>query len=93
MTGFAVAIVTVAGSPTTTVGTATATGVVVVVVVSTTGRAGTAGGGAETICDSGSEAQPAKRTMAPQHARTGVKCLIARMEDEPDRNIILVFII
>ena len=87
-----VAIVTVAGFPSTTAGIATAAGVVVVVVV-TTGLLGTVGGGAEITCDTGSEAQPAKRTRAPQHARTGVSCLAAQTEAERDRNIIFVFIL
>jgi hypothetical protein len=68
-----------AGFPAITPGTVS--GVVVVVVV-VTERVGAGGGGAETTCDSGSETQPARRLRAPQHARTGVSCLIVRTEAE-----------
>lgn len=77
--GVAVVYVTLAGVPTITPGTVS--GVVVVVVV-VTERVGAGGGGAETMCDSGSEAQPARRLRAPQHAKTGVSCLIVRTEAE-----------
>lgn len=70
----------VAGTPVvvvTYVGFATTTGLVVVVVVIVV-AAGTdtvvvRGGGAETRCESGSEAQPARRTRAPQSTEAGAK--------------------
>jgi hypothetical protein len=77
--GTAFAMVTLAGFAATTPGIVS--GVVVVVVV-VTERVGAGGGGAETICDSGAEAQPARRLRAPQHAKTGVSCLIVRTEAE-----------
>jgi hypothetical protein len=85
-----VAIVTLAGFPATTAGIVS--GVVVVVVV-VTERVGAGGGGVETMCDSGSETQPARRPSAPQHAKTDVSCLTARTEAERNRRItIFVFI-
>jgi hypothetical protein len=87
-TGVVVAIVILAGFP--TAGTATAIGVVVVVVV--TELADADGGGAETICDSGSEAQPARRTRAPQHRTAGVSCLTAQIEAERIRILNFIFI-
>jgi hypothetical protein len=66
---------------------------VVVVVVVVTERVGAGGGGAETMCDSGSEAQPARRPSAPQNAKTGVSRLIMRTEAERDGKVIIfVFI-
>jgi hypothetical protein len=47
------------------------TGLVVVVVV-TARLFGGGGGGAETMCDSGSEAQPPSNASAPQKAATGI---------------------
>ena len=67
MTGAAEAV-TYPGFATTTPGAATATGVDVVVVVVITAFDGGGGGGAETKCDSGSEAQPARKPRAPQQA-------------------------
>ena len=84
--GVVVAIVTLAGFPTTTAGIVS--GVVVVVVV-VTERVGVGGGSAETMCDSGSETQPARRLMAPQHAKTDVSCLTVRTEAERDSRIII----
>ena len=81
-----VAIVTLAGFPTTTAGIVS--GVVVVVVV-VTERVGVGGGSAETMRDSGSETQPARRLRAPQHAKIGVSCLTARAEAERDSRIII----
>jgi hypothetical protein len=60
-------------------------GVVVVVVVTELAGAGEVGGREVTICESGSEAQPARRPRAPQQARRGVSCLTARAEAERDR--------
>ncbi len=83
-------MVTLAGFPTNTPGTVS--GVVVVVVV-VTERVGAGGGGAETMCDRGSEAQPARRPRIPQNAKTGVNCLIRRTEAERDRKLMsFVFI-
>lgn len=76
--GVVVATVTLAGVPMTA---GIVSGVVVVVVV-VTERVGAGGGGVETVCDSGPEAQPARRLIAPQNATTGVKFLITRMEAE-----------
>jgi hypothetical protein len=45
---------------------------VVVVVVVVTDRVGAGGGGAETVCDLGPEAQPAKNPKAAQHRRDKV---------------------
>jgi hypothetical protein len=73
-------------------GVVTATGVVIVVVV-TTALVGVGGGGAESRCDSGSDAQPAKRARTPQQARTGVICQAARAEAEGDRRLRIVFFI
>ena len=84
--GVVVAIVTLAGFPAITAGIVS--GVVVVVVV-VTERVGAGGGGAETVCDSGSETQPAKRPRAPQQAKTDVSCLTARTEAERDSRIII----
>jgi hypothetical protein len=66
---------------------------VVVVVVVVTERVGAGGGGAETMCDPGSEAQPAKRPMTPQNAKIGVNCLITLMEAERDRKVIIFVLI
>ena len=83
-------MVTLAGFPAITPGTVS--GVVVVVVV-VTERVGAGGGGAETRCDSGAEAQPARRPKAPQNTRTGVSCLIVRTEAERYRKLLIfVFI-
>jgi hypothetical protein len=65
--GVEVAMVSVVEFPTTPAGIVS--GVVVVVVV-VTERVGAGGGSEETVCDSGSEAQPASRPMAPQIANT-----------------------
>ncbi len=69
-------IVLVVGTPAvvvTYVGVATTTGllVVVVVIVVLVGADNAPGGGAETRCDSGSEAQPARNTTAPQNTEAG----------------------
>ena len=72
------------------VGLAMATGVVV---VTSTGPVGVGGGGAETTCDSGSEAQPPKMPRMPQQAMTGASCLTARAEAEGDRRVRIVFFI
>jgi hypothetical protein len=86
-----VAYVTVAGLPVTTAGTVS--GVVVVVVV-VTERVGAGGGGAETMCESGAVAQPARRPKALQQTKTGVSCLTKRAEAERDvKVIIFVFIL
>jgi len=82
----AVAYVTVAGLPVTTAGTVS--GVVVVVVV-VTERVGAGGGGAETMCESGAETQPASRPKALQQARTGVNCLSTRTAAERDIKVII----
>ena len=73
-------------------GLITTTGGFVVVVVVTTVLVGAAGGGAETTCESGSEAQPARRLRAPQQARRGVSCLTARAEAERDKRLRIGFI-
>jgi hypothetical protein len=83
--GVAVVIVVLPG---TTAGIVS--GVVVVVVV-VTERVGAGGGGAETVCESGPEAQPARR---PQNARTGVSRLITRTEVKRSGKIVIfVFIV
>jgi len=66
-----------------TAGAATATGVIVVVVV-VTAFVGAGGGGADTTCETGSEAQPARRTSAPQKAKTGANGLLVRAEAGTD---------
>jgi len=58
---------------------------VVVVVVVVIARVGAGGGGAETMCDSGSDAQPPSRTRTPQPAMTDGKCQAAQAEAEGDR--------
>ena len=88
--GVVVAIVTLAGFPTTTAGIVS--GVVVVVVV-VTERVGTGGGGEKTKCESGPVWQPVRIPSRPQQTKTGVNLLIARAELEEDRNVrILMFI-
>jgi hypothetical protein len=67
-----------AGVPATT---GIVSGVVVVVVV-VTERVGAGGGGALTVCDSGAEAQPARRPSVPQQAMMDVYCLSAWTEAE-----------
>jgi len=62
-------------------------GVVVVVVVTEPVGADVDGGRVVTICESGSEAQPARIPRAPQQARRGVSCLTARAEAERDRSL------
>jgi hypothetical protein len=62
-------------------------GVVVVVVVTELFGVDADGGRVVTICESGSEAQPARRPRAPQQARRGVSCLTARAEAERDRRL------
>ena len=85
--GVAVVIVVLPGLPTTA---GIVSGVVVVVVV-VTERVGAGGGGAETVCESGPEAQPARR---PQNARIGVSRLITRTEVERNgKMVIFVFIV
>jgi hypothetical protein len=59
----------------------------IVVVVVVTERAGSDGGGAETTCDSGSEAQPARRPRAPQQAKNCVRSLAARTEIDWDKRL------
>jgi hypothetical protein len=71
-------------------GVAIGTGFVVVVVVVITVLFGAGGGGAETTCDSGSVAQPARKPRTPQHAATRVNCLAARAEAERDRRVGIV---
>lgn len=63
-----VVVVTYAGFPGTGTVVATPVGVVDVVVVVTL-LVGAIGGGAETTCEVGSVAQPAKRPTAPQSPR------------------------
>jgi hypothetical protein len=63
------------------------------VVVVTTARVGVGGGGAETMCDSGSFAQPAKRASTPQQARTGARDLPAREEAAEEGILGIVFFI
>jgi hypothetical protein len=78
------AFVTYAGFVTTTAGEVTATGADEVVVVVVTARVlGGGGGGAETKCDSGSVAQPARKPRAPQQATAA----------KGDRNVRIVFFI
>jgi hypothetical protein len=62
-------------------------------VVVITVLAGVGGGGAESICDSGSVAQPAKRPRTLQQAIIGENCLTARAEAEGDRRLRIVFFI
>lgn len=89
-TGVAVVTITLAGLPAATPGIVS--GVVVVVVV-VTERVGAGGGGEDTMCDSGSVAQPARMPRVPQQAMTEVSRRAARMEVKRDgRNIIFVFI-
>jgi hypothetical protein len=64
--GAPVVVVTYAGFATTT-----GLLVVVVVIVVVAGAVVVRGGGAETRCDSGSEAQPARKTRAPQSTEAG----------------------
>ena len=87
----AVVTVVLPGFPTTTAGIVSGDVVVVVVV---TERVGAGGGGVETICESGPEAQPASKPRIPQKGRIGESRLITRIEVEPDsRVVIFVFIV
>jgi hypothetical protein len=79
--GVAVVLITLTGLPATA---GIVSGVVVVVVV--TGRIGAGGGGDETMCDSGSVAQLAKRPRVPQQAITKVSCRTVRTGVERDKN-------
>jgi hypothetical protein len=81
-------IVFVVGTPVvvvTYVGFATTTGLVVVVVVNVVlvGAVAVPGGGEETRCDSGSEAQPARKTRAPQNTEAGAKRWIIGLDMVP----------
>jgi hypothetical protein len=66
-----------AGAPlvvVTYVGVATTAGFdVVVVIVVLVGAIAVPGGGEETRCDSGSEAQPARKARAPHNTEAGAK--------------------
>jgi hypothetical protein len=82
---------TLAGVPATTAGMVS--GVVTVVVV-VTERVGAGGGGAETVCDSGPLAQPARRPSVPQQAMMEVYCLSAWTEAKLEgRRIFFIFIV
>jgi hypothetical protein len=85
-----VAVVTSAlpGLPTTTVGAVP--GVVVVVVVITE-RTGSGGGGAQTTCDSGSVAQPARSPSVPQVIRMVVSRAVVRTGVELESNVTFLF--
>jgi hypothetical protein len=80
MAGVAVVLITLAELPATA---GIVPGVVVVVVV--TERVGAGGGGDETMCDSGSVAQPAKRPRMPQQVITEVSCRTVRTGVERDK--------